>query len=110
MPTVNNTTTIWVKRTTADRLGALKIPGLTYDDVINFALDRIPPKDLKDLYEAWQRESLEKLLRPPEKPEVSPAAHAKPWPIGKSSSFPKPRPTSTTSARTARRPPRNSSA
>lgn len=59
------TTTIQVSRRTAARLRAIRIPGLTYDDVINLALDRFPPDEIEQLFEEWQAESFAKLLRDP---------------------------------------------
>lgn len=56
-----DSTTIQVRRPTADRLNALKAVGLTYDDVINFALDHVPPEEIRRLFETWQAEALSKL-------------------------------------------------
>ncbi|MFO1532194.1 MAG: hypothetical protein ABR562_00620 [Thermoplasmatota archaeon] len=46
---------------THDRLTALKLPGLTYEDVINFALDSLSRKEVAAHYEAWQKEAMAKL-------------------------------------------------
>ncbi len=58
-------TTIQVSRDTAERLSSLKIPGLTYDDVIRFALDRLPPKEIQRLFNEWQEEAFTRLLANP---------------------------------------------
>lgn len=58
-------TTIQVDRSTAERLKALKAPGLTYDDVINLALDHLPPEEIVDLFEQWQKEALQALESDP---------------------------------------------
>ena len=55
------TTTVQLRRATAERLNALKVPGLTYDDVINFALDHVPPEEIRKLFDRWQDEALAKL-------------------------------------------------
>jgi hypothetical protein len=55
-------TTIAVAPGTKSRLEALKVPGLTFDDVINFALDRLDPKEVKALYEAWQEQAFKTLM------------------------------------------------
>lgn len=55
-------TTIAVAPTTKDRLESLKVPGLTFDDVINFALDHLDPKEVKKLYEEWQKRAFERLM------------------------------------------------
>lgn len=60
-----DTTTIQVRRETAERLSSLKLPGLTYDDVIALALDHLPPHEVRRLFEAWQAEALSKLQRSP---------------------------------------------
>jgi hypothetical protein len=54
-------TTIQVSRETAERMKALRTLGLTYDDVINLALDRFPPGEMKTLFAQWQAESFAKL-------------------------------------------------
>ncbi|MEK6975167.1 MAG: hypothetical protein AABY18_02355 [Candidatus Thermoplasmatota archaeon] len=59
------TTTIQVSKETVKRLSAMKIPGLTYDDVIRFALDRIPPEELRKLFSQWQEEAFAALLANP---------------------------------------------
>ncbi|MHB8584817.1 MAG: hypothetical protein ACYDDF_03130 [Thermoplasmatota archaeon] len=56
-------TTIQVHKPTVERLSALKLPGLTYEDVINFALDKLPPQELEKLYADWQKEAIAKLSR-----------------------------------------------
>lgn len=61
----SETTTIQVRRPTLDRLNAVKIPGLTYDDVINFALNHLTPNEVQKLYEDWQKAALAKLLKDP---------------------------------------------
>lgn len=55
-------TTIAVAPKTKDRLESLKVPGLTFDDVINFALDHLDPREVKKLYEDWQAEAFAKLM------------------------------------------------
>lgn len=55
-------TTIAVAPKTKDRLEALKVPGLTFDDVINFALDHLDPREVKKLYEDWQAEAFARLM------------------------------------------------
>ena len=57
----DDVTTIQVHKPTVERLSALKMPGLTYEDVINFALDKLPQKELETFYAEWQKESLAKL-------------------------------------------------
>lgn len=54
-------TTIQVHKPTVERLSALKLPGLTYEDVINFALDKLPQKEIEAFYHEWQKESMAKL-------------------------------------------------
>lgn len=61
----SSTTTIQVRRDTAERLKAIKIPGLTYDDVINLALDSLPPEEIEELFEEWQKESFAALKKNP---------------------------------------------
>ena len=46
---------------THERLTALKVPGLTYEDVINFALDHLSPDEIASHYAAWQTEAMQKL-------------------------------------------------
>jgi hypothetical protein len=60
-----DTTTIQVRRPTAERLNALKAAGLTYDDVINLALDYVPPAEIQRLFEAWQAQALASLKADP---------------------------------------------
>lgn len=52
---------IQVHEPTHERLTALKLPGLTYEDVINFALDKLPPEDIKAWYREWQKDAMAKL-------------------------------------------------
>ena len=52
---------VQVHTQTHERLTALKLPGLTYEDVINFALDHLSEDEIKRLYEDWQKEALAKL-------------------------------------------------
>ncbi len=54
---------IQVHGETHERLTALKLPGLTYEDVINFALDHLPPEEVEAHYQAWQKEAWKKLSR-----------------------------------------------
>jgi hypothetical protein len=54
---------IQVHGPTHERLTALKLPGLTYEDVINFALDGLTPPQIQHHYEAWQKEAYTKLQR-----------------------------------------------
>jgi len=48
---------IQVHGDTHARLTALKLPGFTYEDVINFALDKLPPEEVQSHYQAWQKEA-----------------------------------------------------
>lgn len=59
----DDVTTIQVRRATVERLGALKLPGLTYEDVINFALDKLPPEEIEAHYREWQKEATARLSR-----------------------------------------------
>ena len=59
------TTTIQVSKETAKRLNSMKIPGLTYDDVIRFALDQVSPEELRRVFAAWQKEAFATLLNHP---------------------------------------------
>ena len=52
---------IQVHAPTHDRLTALKLPGLTYEDVINFALDHLSHDEVAAHYAAWQKEAMQKL-------------------------------------------------
>jgi predicted acetyltransferase len=61
----SRTTTIQVRGSTIERLQALKIGGLSYDEVINLALDHFPEEELRKLHEAWVKEALAKLRRDP---------------------------------------------
>lgn len=61
----SDSTTIQVRRPTAKRLNGLRAVGLTYDDVINFALDHVPPDEIRRLFEDWQAEALAKLEADP---------------------------------------------
>lgn len=54
---------IQVHGPTHERLTALKLPGLTYEDVINFALDGLTAAEIQRHYEAWQKEAFAKLQR-----------------------------------------------
>lgn len=54
---------IQVHSPTHERLTALKLPGLTYEDVINFALDSLSPAEVAAHYANWQREAMAKLSR-----------------------------------------------
>lgn len=56
-------TSIQVHKPTVARLAALKLPGMSYEDVINFALDKLPQKELQSLYAEWQREAMATLGR-----------------------------------------------
>src|SRR5581483_53025 len=67
-------TTIRVHKETADRLAAIKIPGLSNEDVINFALDNVPPEKLRELYSEWQKQALEKLFSDPRITQANPEA------------------------------------
>lgn len=60
--TMAETTTIQVSKETAARLRALKVPGLTYDDVIRFALQNLPPEEVRRRFEAWQAQCSRILL------------------------------------------------
>ena len=71
------TTTIQVRRQTADRLNALKVPGLTYDDVIDLALDHLPPEEIKRLFAEWQAEALSKLSSSPSVRGAKPSSKAR---------------------------------
>lgn len=52
---------IQVHGTTHERLTALKLPGLTYEDVINFALDKLSQEEIEAHYREWQKEAMAKL-------------------------------------------------
>lgn len=54
---------IQVHGDTHERLTALRLPGLTYEDVIKFALDKIPPEEIQSHYQQWQKEAWEKLSK-----------------------------------------------
>lgn len=54
---------IQVHAPTHERLTALRVPGLTYEDVINFALDHLSPDDIAQHYQAWQKEAMQKLSK-----------------------------------------------
>lgn len=58
-------TTIQVSKPTADRLAALKVPGLTYDDVIKFLLDGVSAEQIRTLFREWQESALKKILTDP---------------------------------------------
>lgn len=58
-------TTIQVSRPTAERLAALKVPGLTYDDVIKFLLDGVSAEEVRNLFREWQESALKKILADP---------------------------------------------
>lgn len=60
-PMADDVTTIQVHKSTVDRLSALKLPGLTYEDVINFALDKLPPEEIEAFYREWQKEATARL-------------------------------------------------
>lgn len=62
---VESTTTVQLRKRTAQRLNSLKVPGLTYDDVINLALDNLPPAKIEALFEEWQTEALQALKENP---------------------------------------------
>lgn len=55
-------TTVQLRRSTRDRLAALKAPGLTYDDVVNLVLDNFPEDEFHRLFEEWQAEAASQLL------------------------------------------------
>lgn len=61
VPMVSDTTTIQVRRSTASRMSALRALGLTYDDVINFALDGLSEKEIDRLVREWQADVFAKL-------------------------------------------------
>lgn len=52
---------IQVHAPTHARLTALKLPGLTYEDVINFALDHLSEDEIAAHYQAWQKEAMQTL-------------------------------------------------
>ncbi len=54
---------IQVHGTTHERLTALRLPGLTYEDVINFALDHLSDDEIAKHYQSWQKEAMQKLSR-----------------------------------------------
>lgn len=54
---------IQVHAPTHERLTALKLPGLTYEDVINFALDHLTEDEIAAHYQAWQKEAMQKLSK-----------------------------------------------
>lgn len=54
---------VQVHAATHERLTALKLPGLTYEDVINFALDHLAPEEIAAHYEAWQKDAMRRLAQ-----------------------------------------------
>lgn len=61
----NDLTSIQLHRSTVERLQALKVPGLTYEDVINLALNHLPRREVERLYREWLDTSFAKLVRHP---------------------------------------------
>jgi hypothetical protein len=55
-------TTVEVRKDTKDRINAVKGP-LTTDELINLALDNLPPDKVAAVFEQWQREAM-KALKP----------------------------------------------
>lgn len=64
MPMVANKTTLEVRTETKERINSIKGP-LTSDELINLALDQLPPDRIARLYEEWQREALRALKSDP---------------------------------------------
>ncbi len=64
VPMATNRTTVEVRKETKDRINAVKGP-LTADELINLALDQVPPERIARLYEDWQKEALQALKRDP---------------------------------------------
>lgn len=60
-----DTTTIQVLKSTAERMSSLRSLGLTYDDVINLALDAMPPEEIRRLFSQWQAEAFAKIRADP---------------------------------------------
>lgn len=54
---------VQVHASTHERLSALRLPGLTYEDVINFALDHLSQEEITAHYEAWQKEAMRTLSK-----------------------------------------------
>jgi hypothetical protein len=54
---------VQIHEPTHERLTALKLPGLTYEDVINMALDHLSKADIEAHYAAWQKEAMAKLSK-----------------------------------------------
>ena len=52
---------VQVRTETHERLTALKVPGLTYDDVINLGLDSLTPEAIAKHYAEWQKEAMRRL-------------------------------------------------
>lgn len=65
MSGARNVKMIQVRPRTHDRLTALRLPGLTYEDVINFAIDHISREDLAQHYAQWQQQAMETLTKSP---------------------------------------------
>ena len=57
-------TTLEVRKETKDRVNAVKGP-LTTDELINLALDNLPPERVVQLYEEWQQYALKALQSNP---------------------------------------------
>ncbi|MHB8633500.1 MAG: hypothetical protein ACYDBQ_05955 [Thermoplasmatota archaeon] len=55
---------IQVRPSTHERLTALRLPGLTYEDVINFAIDHISREELANHYAQWQQQAMQTLSMP----------------------------------------------
>lgn len=54
---------VQVHEPTHERLSALRLPGLTYEDVIVMALDHLSEDDIKAHYGAWQKEAMARLSK-----------------------------------------------
>ncbi|MEK6974878.1 MAG: hypothetical protein AABY18_00885 [Candidatus Thermoplasmatota archaeon] len=63
MPVVDEVKMVQVHASTHERLTALRLPGLTYEDVINFALDHLSEDEIAKHYAAWQKEAMAKLSK-----------------------------------------------
>lgn len=54
---------VQVHESTHARLSALKVPGLTMEDVINLALDHLSPDEIAAHYTAWQKDAMARLSK-----------------------------------------------
>lgn len=61
-PLTDAKTTVEVRKETKDRINAVKGP-LTTDELINLALDNLPPDRVAAVFDQWQKEAM-KALKP----------------------------------------------